>query len=204
VTRDLDGLWLVALEGVVGLAAHEVKDALNGVHLNLEALKSRSAREGAKAEDLRAFSAAAADQMESLSARAESLLFLGRAHRTGAGPVDVALTLRHLATLLVPAAKADGRTLTVEGYQRAALTPVPAHAARLALASGLLALIQQGGSSRCQIASLEESRGNALVRFSHESAGAFNLEPTVATALAAHQIRTMEVGAELHIVFPGS
>jgi hypothetical protein len=204
VTRDIDGLWLVALEEVVGLAAHEVKDALNGVHLNLEALRSRSGREGAKAADLQAFSAAAADQMESLSARAESLLFLARANRAGTGPVDVALTLRHLATLLVPAARADGRTLTVDGERQMVMTGAPAHATRLALASGLLVLIREGGSSRCEIASSRESGANAVVRFSHESATAFNLEPTVATALTEHQIRTARVGAELHIVFPGS
>ncbi|MEX2152899.1 MAG: hypothetical protein WD825_06130 [Gemmatimonadaceae bacterium] len=194
---DLDKLWLHALHEIVGRAAHEVKDALNGVSLNLEVVRSRSASEQAQ---LLSFATAASEQLEILSARTESLLFLTRPHREASGPADVALTLRHLATLMVPATKADGGTLEVDGYQQPAPTAAPAQAVRLALASGVLTLTRAGGTSRCRL----ESGSNTVVRFSHESAGAWTLEPPIAAALAGHTIRIERSGKDLVMVFPGS
>ena len=197
---DLDTLWLATLQEIVARAAHEVKDALNGVHLNLEALRSRSGRAGASMTDLAGFATSAADQMESLSARTESLLFLTRAHSTASGPADVAVTLKHLATLLVPATHADGGTLEVEGYQRLAPTAAPAQATRLALAAALLGLTRAGGASQCRL----DEGAETVVRFSHESAGTWSLDPAVARAVAKHQIRTERSGPDLLIVFPGT
>lgn len=202
---DVDRLWLAALQEVVGQAAHEVKNALNGVHLNLEALRSRSAREGANARELSGFAASAADQLESLSARTESLLFLTRAHPAGSGPVDVAMTLKHLATLLAGSVRNESGTLEVHGYDGTAPTAAPAQAVRLALASGLLGLIKERGERRCQLESGDrEGHVRLVVRISHESASPCRLDPAVAGAIAEHQIRTESSGSELHIVFPGS
>jgi hypothetical protein len=61
---ELEQLWLRAMQDVIGRAAHDVKDALNGVHVNLAAIHSRSQREGAKPRDLAAMATAAADQLE--------------------------------------------------------------------------------------------------------------------------------------------
>ena len=44
---DIDTLWLRTLEEVVNRAAHEVKDSLNGVSLNVEVVRSRADRPGA-------------------------------------------------------------------------------------------------------------------------------------------------------------
>ena len=214
--EDLDKLWLQTLHEIVGRAAHEVKDALNGVSLNLEVVRSRSAsgrawssgahgdEEGGRTSEeqaeLLSFATAASEQLEILSARTESLLFLTRPHREASGPADVALTLRHLATLLVPATKADGGTLEVDGYERPAPTGAPAQAVRLALAAGVLTLTKEGGTSRCRL----ESGSDTVVRFSHESAGACTLDPPIAAALAGHTIRIERSGKDLVMVFPGS
>jgi signal transduction histidine kinase len=195
--EDLDKLWLQTLHEIVGRAAHEVKDALNGVSLNLEVVRSRSASEQA---ELLSFATAASEQLEILSARTESLLFLTRPHREASGPADVALTLKHLATLLVPAIKSDGGALEVDGSQGAAPTAAPAQAVRLALAAGILTLTREGGTSRCRL----ESGSNTVVRFSHESAGACTLEPPIAAVLAGHTIRIERSGKDLVMVFPGS
>lgn len=197
---DLDTLWLATLQEIVGRAAHELKDALNGVHLNLEALRSRSGRPGATMTDIAGFATSAGDQMESLSARTESLLFLTRSHGAASGPADVAVILKHLATLLVPATRADGGTLAVEGYQRLAPTAAPAQATRLALAVALLGLTKEGGTSRCRL----EEGAEPVVRFSHESAATWSFDPAVARAVAKHQIRTERSGPDLLIVFPGT
>src|SRR5213075_1153796 len=110
----IDQLWLKTLEEVVNRAAHEVKDSLNGVSLNVEVVRSRAERPGAE-DGLTAFATAASEQLELLTNRAEAVLFLARPARD---PADVALVLRHLAALLIPAAKADGKRLVVDGYGR--------------------------------------------------------------------------------------
>lgn len=211
---DLNSLWLQALQEVVGLAAHEVKDSLNGVSLNLEVIRSRSERDDLPSRSLSSFAAAASDQFELLSARTESVLFLARPQKGGAavngpsssagnsagGPADVALTLKHLATLLVPAMRADGGFLDVDGYELSAPTAAAAPAVRLALAAGLLALARAGGSSRCRL----ELGAETVVRFSHESAGNCSLDPAIAKVLAEHHIRLEQSESDLAIVFPGT
>lgn len=196
---DLDALWLATLQDVVDRAAHELRDALNGVHLNLEALRSRSARAGIAAKELTGFAEAAADQLEAVSARTEALLFLARPHRPPGSSADVAVTLKHLATLLVPAARADGGKLVVEGYNVSVQTRAPAEAVRLALASGLLGITGDGGTCRCAL----ETTDGAVVRFSHEAATTPKLESAVAAAIGKHQIRTERSGSDLLIAFPG-
>jgi signal transduction histidine kinase len=195
---ELDALWLATLQEIVNRAAHEVKDALNGVHLNLEALRSRSAKSGVAANELTKFAESAADQLEAVSARTESLLFLARPHRPADAPADVAVTLKHLANLLVPATKADGGKLAVEGYEVSVQTRAPAQAVRLGLASGLLALTGKGGSCHCTL----QTADGTVVRFSHEAATT-RLETAVATAIRKHQIRTERSGSDLLIAFPG-
>ena len=192
---DLEQLWLRALQDVVGRAAHDVKNALNGVHLNLEAIRSRSQREGAKPRDLAAMATAAADQLEVLTDRTESLLYLTRPPRSPSAPVDVAETLRHLAGLMIPTFR-DGSSLEVAGSETAAPTAAGFVATRLALASGLLALSKQGGAARCQL----QTGSETVVRFSHESGS--SLDPAVVNALAEHQIRTEQSGSDLLIAFP--
>ncbi|MGH7679889.1 MAG: hypothetical protein ACRENU_15570 [Gemmatimonadaceae bacterium] len=202
---DLETLWLATLQEVVGRAAHEVKDALNGVHLNLEAIRSRTAKQGSGA-DVTKFAASAADQLEAVTARTEAVLFLARPVRDGGAATDLALTLRHLGTLLVPAAKSDGGSIALEGQELPVATAAPAVATRLALAAGLLAMCRQGGHGRCalEVANPGDSASETVVRFSHESADSCTIEPAVATALEKHHIRMERSGSDLLLIFPGT
>ena len=197
--RALDGLWLAALQQVVNRAAHEIRDSLNGVSLNVEVIRSRTGREGITAASLAPFADAASSQLELVTARTESLLALARPGRAG-GSADVAASLRHLATLLVPAAKADGGSLEVQGAGGSVPTSAGESAVRLALAAGLLALIKEGGKGRCRL----DSGAETVVRFSHESAGACTLDAATAAAVAEHDIRTQRSDNDLLMVFPGS
>lgn len=206
--RHLPGQWLAALQEMADRAAHEVKDSLNGVALNLEVIRSRSAREAGtggsaagsvEAQALAPFAAAAAGQCDALTERAEALLFLTRTPRSGA--TDVAITLKHVAALLVPAARADGGELKVEGLDRPAQTTAPAIAVRLALAAGVLALVRNRGRGICRL----EAGPAAVVRFSHESAGTCELEPATAAVIAEHDIKTERPdGRDLLLSFPGA
>ena len=195
---DLDGRWRAVLEQVVALAAHEVKDALNGVGINLQVISSRLAAGKVDVASYAAFASAATDQFEVLTARTEALLFLMRPHK--GGPVDVAATLKSLAAVLVPAAKADGKQLQVEGYATSVPTAASAPSTRLALASGLLGLIKEGGVGRCSL----ESGPETVVRFSHESAAVGDFDPALASALGTESIRVRRSGKDLHVVFPGN
>lgn len=211
--RDLPGQWLAALQEVADRAAHEVKDSLNGVALNLEVIRSRSghdagsgvgrggggAASGAGAAALAPFATAASGQLEVLTERAEALLFLTRTPRSGA--TDVAVTLKHLAALLVPVARAEGGELKVEGLDRSAQTVAPALAVRLALTAGLLLLVRARGRGSCRL----EAGTATLVRFSHESAGTCELEPATAALIAEHDIKTERPdGGDLLLSFPGA
>jgi hypothetical protein len=192
---DLDNLWLATLQEITNRAAHEVKDALNGVSLNLEVIRSRSSNPHATLNGLEEFAMTAAEQLELLSARTEAVLFLARPPRD---PADIAVTLRHLASLLVPATKADGGLLSVDGYAQSVPTAAPAQATRLALAAGLLALIKEGGASRCRL----ETGSETVVHFSHESAGTCSLDPAIAAAIAEQRIRTERSDNDLLLLFP--
>lgn len=192
---DVDGLWLAKLQEVVDRAAHEVKDALNGVTLNVEVVRSRAGKGELPATAISSFAEAAAAQLETLSRRVESVLVLGRPARN---PVDVALTLRHLAELLVPAAHADGGSLSIDGITTSAPTTAPGTVVRLGLAAGLLAVSGKGRRGRCVL----ENAPEAVVRFSHESAGACDLDPATAAALAGHAVRIERSPRDLTLVFP--
>jgi hypothetical protein len=200
---EIKVLWLQALQTVVDRAAHEIKDSLNGVALNLEVVRSRSQKEGS-ATALSQFATAASSQLETLTERTESLLFLARPPRRG-GQADVALTLRHLAALVVPTAKADGGKLAVSGSDKPTPTTATAEAVRLALATGLLALLEKGGSATCAL----EAAPDAVVRFSHESADTCTLDSAIAASLADENIVIQrgdrgEKSGDLLMIFPGS
>jgi signal transduction histidine kinase len=190
---SLDQLWLATLQDVAGRAAHEVRDALNGVSLNLEVVRSRTAK-GSATSDVGQFVNDAVSQLETLGARAEALLFLARGPR--AKHTDVSRVLRHLAALLVPAAKADQIKLVVTGAEKPAESNVAEVAVSLGLAKGLLALIKEGGG-KCRL----DAGPDPVVRFSHESA-VISLDGDTSAVLAEHGIRLQSDGPELSLTFP--
>jgi hypothetical protein len=190
---DLDKLWLATCQDIINRGAHEVKDVLNGVSLNLEVIRSRVVNPQASRNGLDLFAMTAAEQLELLSARTEAVLFLARPARE---PADVAVTLKHLASLMVPATRADGGSLSVEGCWTSAPTTAGAQATRLALAAALLALTKTGGNSRCSL----ESHAETVVRFSHESAGV-SMDPTIVSAIAGQGIGHERSGSDLLLVF---
>jgi signal transduction histidine kinase len=191
---NIEQLWLATLQEVASRAAHEVRDALNGVSLNLEVVRSRISRPDTRADSLGPFVSAAVQQLEILGSRAEALVYLSRTPKNGRS--DTALVLRHLATLLVPAAKADQIALSVSGHDRPAETAVQELAVRTALASGLLALIKEGGGE-CRL----EGQPDAVVRFSHESAEV-GLDKDVLAVLAKQGVRTKNTDSGLTLTFP--
>ena len=197
-TDAVAALWLVTLQEIMDRSAHEVKDSLNGVSLNLEVIRSRTARAETASKDVVSFAEAASGQFETLTERVEAMLALTRPPRAGGG-ADLARALKLLSTLLVPAARADGRVLKVDGHERSVPTSAPVLAVRLALASGMLSLVKGSRSGSCTL----QSGLEPVVRFSHESAVTCSLDSAVADALAGCNINTRRSDHDLLIEFPG-
>ena len=191
---ELEALWAKALRQLVDLAAHDMRNAMNGVSVNFEVLRSRIDAGRTEKTSLESFSNAAHGQFEAVMARMGGHLYLAR---IPSDPADVALTLKHMATFILPTVAADGITLTIEGYDVSSPTGAPHVGVRLALASGLLALIKEGGG-KCTL----ERQPETVVRFSHESAGAVSLDPEVTSALGKHGIKSRRSPEDLQIVFP--
>ena len=216
---DLDLLWLRTLEELGDRAAHEIKDTLNGVSLSLEVVRGRSGMTStgshSAASSVSDFAATAAAQLELVTERIEAMLSLSRKPRE---PADVAITLRRMASLLVPAARADGGSLTVDGVAGSVSTSAAGQATRLALGATLLALVRTGGG-KCRLEGSEGggkegggaipgSAGSAtVVRFSHEAADACKLDPDIVSTIEQHGIHVEQRhanggSAETLLVFP--
>jgi hypothetical protein len=135
---DVGLLWLATLQRAVGRASHDVKDALNGVAVNIEVIRSRSGRPNVAASAVAPFADAAGQQLERLTTLLEAVLALGRAERE---PTDVVVVLRRLATLCgASASPADAAVVLDLGDVESTVTRVHGDAVRLALAAPLLDL----------------------------------------------------------------
>src|SRR5258705_6924615 len=136
VAADAGALWLAALQRALGRAAHDVKDSLNGVSVNLEVVRSRAARAETPGSAVAPFADAAAQQLDRLTGLLEAVLALGRSERE---PADVGITLRRLATLCSASSAATDATVVVrDAAVGDARTRVPGDVVRLAPVSPLL------------------------------------------------------------------
>src|ERR1051326_7842423 len=114
-TRSVDELWLDVLQQVSARTSHELKGALNGVAVNLEVVRSRSAKPDAAAVAVAPFAASAGDQLDAVVGMTEALLKLARPPRE---PVDIRETLDSLGSPGAPSARADGGSLRIESQDR--------------------------------------------------------------------------------------
>src|ERR1700737_4723121 len=107
--EDAGVLWLATLQRALARGSHDVKDALNGVSVNLEVIRSRAARPDTLASSVAPFAGAAGQQLERLTTLIEAVLALGRAERE---PADVGIALRRIA--MVCGATASSADAAVE------------------------------------------------------------------------------------------
>lgn len=103
-------IWLGALGRLAGRAAHELKNPLNGLALNLEVVRSRSIRPGVEAGTLAPYAAAAASELERTLPLVDALLTLTRPLQN---PVDLKIALQPLAVLYGAIAVAGGGSLNL-------------------------------------------------------------------------------------------
>jgi signal transduction histidine kinase len=138
--EDVGSLWLATLQRAMGRASHDVKDALNGVSVNLEVIRSRSARPDTPASAVAGFGESAAHQLDRLTSLIEAVLALGRAERT---PVDVGATLRRVVTLCGASTSSDDATVSLveDAGVGSTFSPLSADVVRLTLLAHLLELV---------------------------------------------------------------
>ncbi|HKP16269.1 MAG TPA: hypothetical protein VJT85_09390 [Gemmatimonadaceae bacterium] len=197
---DAGVLWLAALQRALDRAAHDVKDALNGVSVNLEVVRSRAGNAGAAASAIAPFAEAAAHQLDRLTALLDAVLALGRRER---GPADVGITLRRVAALCSASnAVSDARVTVREALIGDARTGVASDVVRLALTAPLLDVVaSRRGESRETVVCELTGDGDALVvRLLADRA--VPMPADVAEALRAVGVRWTESANELSIVFP--
>jgi len=196
---DAGVLWLAALQRALDRAAHDVKDALNGVSVNLEVVRSRAGA-GAAASAIVPFADAAAHQLDRLTALLDAVLALSRRER---GPADVGITLRRVAAVCSASnAASDARVTVREVFVDDARTGVASDAVRLALTAPLLDVVtSRRGESRDPVVCELTGDGDALVvRLLADRA--VPMPADVAEALRAVGVRWTESANELSIVFP--
>jgi hypothetical protein len=190
----VDVLWLDALHRICGRAAHELKGVLNGVSVNLEVVRTRAAKPDMPASSISSFANSAASQFDAVMDMSEALLALAR---EGKGPVDVGVTTRRIEALLGPAARADSRSLMIDGsLEELGTTQAPASAVRLAIAVSLLAAVDASESVTCRAA------GHRLV-IECGDAAAPAVGDDVIGALKDAEIEIQAERSAISISFPG-
>ena len=198
-TRSVDELWLEILQQVSARTAHELKGALNGVSVNLEVVRSRSAKSDASATAVAPFAASAADQLDTVVEMTEALLNLARPARE---PVDIGETISNLSALLTPSARADGCSLRVESPMRelvGATVRAQGNVARLLIGAALLAALSRKGDIRCRV----ELGEDAVVSVECADAeGPLELSADVMAAAAAAAVRVQGEGQSISLAFP--
>jgi signal transduction histidine kinase len=135
--EDAAALWLAFLQRSLSRASHDVRDALNGVSVNLEVIRSRATRPGSAAADVAPFAEAAGQQLERLTNLLEALLALGRSER---GATDVSFALRQMAILCGAASSGAGAPVEVRlagGEMDGMMTRVSGDIVRLTIGATL-------------------------------------------------------------------
>lgn len=195
---DAERLWLETLQLVTARVSHELKGALNGVSVNLEVVRGRSARPDQPASGVARFAAAAAAQLDEVIDMNEALLSLGRRPRE---PVDPGAVLLQLSALLVPVGRAAGSELTValdaDGVPASAA--VPPVMVRSVLGRALLGAIDAGGGD----VQLSGHDGTAVLSVAARNAAPVLDETVVAAARRAGMGIEVE-GKKLTLTFPAA
>ena len=200
---DTSALWLATFQRAVGRASHDVKDAINGVSVNLEVVRSRAARPDAPASAVSAFAEAAAQQLERLTTLIEAVLALGRPERERA---DVAVTLRRVVVICGASSSAVDAAveLAEEQDDTSTVTSVRDELVRLALTAPLLEAVAGAGESsrastvRCTLGADDDA---VLVTMRAEGRRITMPEPLQETMRGAG-IRWDDAGHDLSLAFP--
>jgi signal transduction histidine kinase len=191
-------LWLDTLQRISGRSAHELRGALNGVSVNLEVVRSRTAKIESTAGGISVvkYADAAGDQLTHVIAMSEALLSLARAPR---GSVEIGAVARRFETLLGAAAKVDGRSLIVdESVDALGSTTADGAAARLLIGASMLAALDASTRVVCRAT----DDGRSSLRFESCDGARFALPAEVLAAASDAGIGVSAEPSVVSISFP--
>ena len=186
-------VWVGTFQTLASRIAHDLRNALNAVAVNLEVVRGRSAR-GADASAIAPFAATAATQYEAATAAAEALLALARPH---SGDVDVADIVGQLGRLI--GVRSAGSVVLRDGARGAARTSAPGDVTRAIVARSVLSALDVGDSVACETA----VDGGIFLRVT----AALHVPPPDSELVAvasAHGVRFASQGNVLEIQFPAA
>ena len=199
--RSVDELWLDVLQQISARTAHEIKGALNGVSVNLEVVRSRSAKAEASAASVAPFATSAADQLDVVVRMTEALLGLCRAPRE---PVDVTETVDRFVALLAPSARVDGASLRLEPPPRDAVrraVRTRGNAVRSLLGAALLAALARKGDIRCRISGGEDT---VVSLECADAEGPLTIPPEIMVVAADAGVPIHVEGPSMSLTFPAA
>jgi signal transduction histidine kinase len=199
MTREdehLSALWLAVLQRLTDHVAHDIRNALNGVAVNVEVVRSRSAR-GDGAPTVSSFANAAAAQVEILSGQVDALVSL---LRPPAPRVDLGTLLARLAALLRGAPEKGTIELDMPMEAGAVETDADGTATRLALSAALLGAMERGRTVACRLGTESPPR----VYIAGEAGGPVTLADEVAGAVTRAGILLDPLPHGIMISFPSS
>lgn len=186
-------LWVGTFQTLAGRIAHDLRNALNAVAVNLEVVRGRSAR-GAEPSAIAPFAATAATQYESASAAAESLLWLARSQT---GDADVAETVTQLGRLV---GVRNGGSLGYAGPPPGgARVAAPWDVVRAVVARSVLSALDVGDTIACETT----VNGGIFLRVTAAS----HLpppDPELVAVASAYGVRFTSQGNGLEVRFPAA
>lgn len=138
--------WLGALQSLAGRIAHEIKNPLNAVTVNLEVVRSRCERGIADPGALLPFAVAASGELERVGRLVEALLALARPARP-----DLAVLAGPVITLYDALASAEGGSVAMDLSEGSTGIDMAADEARTALALILDDMLGPGVAIRVHI-----------------------------------------------------
>ena len=186
-----EAAWASALQAVASYVAHDFRNALNGVAVNLEVVRGRSAR-GAEAAAIAPFAATAAAQFEVAAAAAEALLAFARSEP---GDADVAAVTVRFSRLF--SIRGDTAVDVTDQSSGRARTSVPAAVVRTAVARSVLPYLMLGHKVACEI-----GVGDDIFLVVTGAAGVPPLDPELIAVASAHGVRFVSRGRTLELRFP--
>jgi hypothetical protein len=185
-------LWAEALQALANIVAHDFRNALNAVSVNLEVVRSRSVR-GAEASAIAPFATTAATHFETSAAAGEALLAFARPEPA---PVDVAALVIRLSRLMAVGSQA--KLHVVDRSAGRAKTSAPGDIVRAAVARSVLGALSAGDAVACEIAADD----GIFLRVTGASHVPPRLESEIVTAAATHGIRIAPGEQSLELRFP--
>jgi signal transduction histidine kinase len=192
---ELEALWLAALQSAADAAAHDIRNVLNAVAVNVEVVRSRAARGGEAAAAAAPFAETAASEFERATAAVEALLALVRPARE---PVDVAVVLARMATLLDAGAR-TGRITVRRDDDEPTRTAAPGSAVRVAVACVLQSALREAdGGVTCEVG----GAGGIFLRVAGGADDPPRFDVGVAEQVARHGVTMRAAGPAIELRFP--